>query len=62
MLAQLLEFRRRPSASGHTYLAQNWDWWAIGEGTTVIVEVEQTPYPKALIITEQDLVGRKRLE
>lgn len=49
------------SASGHTYLAQNWDWWAIGEGTTVIVEVEQTPYPKVLIITEAGLVGGKGL-
>lgn len=49
------------SASGHTYLAQNWDWWAIGEGTTVIVEVEQTPYPKVLIVTEAGLVGGKGL-
>ena len=49
------------SANGHTFLAQNWDWWSIGDGTTVILEVEQAPYAKALIITEAGLVGGKGL-
>lgn len=44
-----------------TYLAQNWDWWSIGAGTTVILEVDERPYPKALIVTEAGLVGGKGL-
>ncbi len=49
------------SADGKTYLAQTWDWWSIGQGTTVILEVEQPPYEKALIVTEAGLVGGKGL-
>lgn len=49
------------SQDGHTYLAQNWDWWSLGYGTTVILEVEQKPFAKALIITEAGLVGGKGL-
>ena len=49
------------STDGKTYLGQNWDWWTIGEGTTVIVEVEQEPYQKALVLTEAGLVGGKGL-
>lgn len=47
------------SAEGHTYLAQNWDWWSLGLGTTVVLEVEQAPFAKTLIITEAGLVGGK---
>lgn len=49
------------SGDGKTYLAQTWDWWSIGAGTTVILEVDQPPYEKALIITEAGLVGGKGL-
>ena len=49
------------SGNGKTYLAQNWDWWSIGAGTTVILEVDERPYPKALIVTEAGLVGGKGL-
>lgn len=49
------------SADGKTYLAQTWDWWSIGAGTTVLLEVEQAPYTKALVITEAGLVGGKGL-
>ena len=49
------------SGNGKTYLAQNWDWWSIGAGTTVILEVYERPYPKALIVTEAGLVGGKGL-
>ncbi len=44
---------------GKTYLAQNWDWWSIGRDTTVLLEVDQPPCPKALIITEAGLLGGK---
>lgn len=49
------------SGDGKTYLSQNWDWWTIGFGTTVILEVEQEGYPKSLIVTEAGLVGGKGL-
>lgn len=49
------------SKTGHTLLAQNWDWWTVGEGTTVILEVEQEGYAKSLIVTEAGLVGGKGL-
>ena len=49
------------SADGKTYLAQTWDWWSIGKGTTVLLEVEQPPYTKALVLTEAGLVGGKGL-
>ncbi len=49
------------SADGHTYISQNWDWWSIGAGTTVVLEVEQKPYARALIVTEAGLVGGKGL-
>lgn len=47
------------SGNGKTYLGQNWDWWSIGRGTTVILEVEQSPFARALIVTEAGLVGGK---
>ena len=49
------------SENGHTLLAQNWDWWSMGYGTTVLLEVEQKPFAKAIIITEAGLVGGKGL-
>lgn len=49
------------TADGKVYLAQTWDWWSIGAGTTVLLEVEQPPFEKALIITEAGLVGGKGL-
>ena len=49
------------SKNGHTLLAQNWDWWTVGLGTTVLYEVEQEGFPKAIIITEAGLVGGKGL-
>ena len=49
------------SIDGRTYLAQTWDWWSIGADTTVILEIDQPPYEKALIITEAGLVGGKGL-
>ncbi len=49
------------SADGKTYLAQTWDWWSIGKGTTVLLEVDQPPYTKALVLTEAGLVGGKGL-
>ena len=49
------------SGNGKTYLAQNWDWWSIGRGTIVILEVEQDPLSKSLIVTEAGLVGGKGL-
>lgn len=49
------------SENGHTLLAQNWDWWSMGYGTTVLLEVEQKPFAKAIIISEAGLVGGKGL-
>ncbi|MCG5029953.1 C45 family autoproteolytic acyltransferase/hydrolase [Mesosutterella sp. OilRF-GAM-744-9] len=49
------------SGNGRTYLGQNWDWWSIGRGTTVLLEVEQKPFARCLIVTEAGLVGGKGL-
>lgn len=49
------------SSDSKTYLAQNWDWWSIGEENSVVIEVEQAPYAKALIVTEAGVVGGKGL-
>ncbi|MCD8339915.1 MAG: C45 family peptidase [Burkholderiales bacterium] len=49
------------SGSGKTYLAQNWDWWTIGKGTNIVLEIEQEPLPKQLVVTEAGLVGGKGL-
>lgn len=47
------------SGNGRTDLGQNWDWWPIGRGTTVLLEVEQKPFARCLIVTEAGLVGGK---
>lgn len=49
------------SKTGSVLMAENWDWWSIGRGTTVILEIKQDPLPSALIITEAGLVGGKGL-
>ena len=49
------------SADGKTYLAQTWDWWSMGKGTTVVLEIEQPPFEKCFVITEAGLVGGKGL-
>ncbi len=49
------------SGSGKTYIAQNWDWWTLGKGTNVVLEIDQTPLPKLLVVTEAGLVGGKGL-
>ncbi len=49
------------SKNGSVLMAENWDWWSIGKGTTVILEIKQDPLPSALIVTEAGLVGGKGL-
>ncbi len=49
------------SGTGKTYIAQNWDFWSIGKGTSVVLEIEQPPLPKVLIVTEAGIIGGKGL-
>ncbi len=52
-----------PEASGNdkTYLAQNWNWCSLAKGTNVVLEIDQKPLPKLLLLTEAGLIGGRGL-
>jgi isopenicillin-N N-acyltransferase-like protein len=51
----LLPFR---TATGHTYLGQNWDWLAHAFDTLVVLEVEQPDKPNFVTIVEAGLLAK----
>lgn len=46
------------TASGHTYLGQNWDWLAHSFDSLVILEVEQDDKPNFVTIVEAGLLAK----
>jgi isopenicillin-N N-acyltransferase like protein len=48
----------RATASGHTLLAQNWDWYEACEDTAVILEVEQSDGPNYVTVVEAGLLAK----
>lgn len=46
------------SASGHVYVAQNWDWYAALAGTTVLWVLRRDDGPDVLTFAEAGLVGK----
>lgn len=49
------------SVDGHTYLGQTWDWIMPARASTVVLEVDQSPLPKILMVAEAGMVGGKGL-
>ena len=52
-----------PQSSGndHTYLAQTWDWIMPSRASTVILDIEQAPLPRILMVAEAGMIGGKGL-
>jgi isopenicillin-N N-acyltransferase-like protein len=47
------------TASGHTLLAQNWDWLAAIRGHCVVLRMRRTTLPSFVALTEAGIVGGK---
>lgn len=47
--------------NGHTVLTQTWDWLGEARPCTVVVEIDQTPLPRLLMVAEAGMVGGKGL-
>jgi isopenicillin-N N-acyltransferase-like protein len=46
------------STTGETLLAQNWDWYDLFRGGTVLLQIEQQGKPTVLTLTEAGIVGK----
>ena len=49
------------TANNHTVLTQTWDWLIQARPCTVVVEIDQAPLPKILMVAEAGMVGGKGL-
>ena len=49
------------SRDGDTYLAQTWDWIMPARASTVILDIDQSPAPRILMVAEAGMIGGKGL-
>ena len=49
------------TADGHTVLTQTWDWLLSARACTVVLEIDQAPLPRILMVVEAGMIGGKGL-
>ena len=56
-----ISYPPQSTADGHTVLTQTWDWLIEARPCTVVVEIDQSPLPRLLMVAEAGMVGGKGL-